>query len=190
MLARSAISTPSLVVAGTVASARSRALTRDAVGGEPIEPLPVGGIGRDHASPDAPSIASSALGPAARSARSNPVAPTTAGMPYARARIKACAVGEERSRAMPRIRSRGRVAVSDGGRSSATTMAGRSRLTAVGTPAACRAMRSATSRTSVARERRSSSSIAARSFDTFVAAVAIAPTALTLRCWISLRPPR
>ena len=61
---------------------------------------------------------------AAASAARMPRVPTTAGIPYARARIAACAVGDPASSTMPRMCSRGSVAVSDGERSSATTTAG------------------------------------------------------------------
>ena len=70
---------------------------------------------------------------------------------------RAWAVGDEPARAMPRRRSRGSVAVKDGGRSLATTIAGRSRPT-VGwpVPASRRAIRSPTSMTSAARAASSS----------------------------------
>ena len=176
ILASNATSTPSVVRAGAVASPRSRARGRGVV---PRERLEAGALPRVRVDDD---LAARAVdrelvpGPAARSASRMPVAPTTAECRRpergSRRGPLATIARADAQDELPRS-----VAVSDGARSSATITAAVRSEACAGSPASRRAMRSATSITSVARPRRRSSSRAARRPAIVPATSATAPTA-------------
>jgi len=176
MLASSETDTPSSVTTGSWACRRASLRRVDSSTRAVSKRWRAVASGSMTTSPDRPSIAinpARPFRPSTPRASRSPATPTTAGIPYARARIAAWAVGDDPWSAIPSSRSRGRVAVTDGGRSSPTTIAGPSSSPpgVSGAPLARRAIRLPTSSTSAERAASSSSS-SDRSWSAKVAAAA------------------